>query len=59
LKAEQSRLEERLQLFGTCPDAVDIWKAEGVPDADAIPALPADQFISLADEVRRISRDAR
>jgi malonate decarboxylase beta subunit len=59
LKAEQSRLEERLQLFGTCPDAVDIWKAEGVPDADAIPALPADQFISLADKVRRISRDAR
>jgi malonate decarboxylase beta subunit len=59
LKAEQSRLEERLQLFGTCPDAVDIWKAEGVPDADAVPALPADQFISLADKVRRISRDAR
>src|SRR6267142_4076432 len=25
LKAEQFRLEERLQLFGTCPDAVDIW----------------------------------
>jgi malonate decarboxylase beta subunit len=59
LKAEQSRLEERLQVFGTCPDAVDIWKAEGVPDAGAVPALPADQFISLADKVRRMSRDAR
>ena len=59
LKAEQSRLEDRLQRFGTCLDAVDIWTAEGVPDADSIPALPADQFISLADKVRRTSRDAR
>jgi malonate decarboxylase beta subunit len=59
LKAEQSRLEERLQRFGTCPDAVDIWTAEGVADAKSVPALPADQFIALADKVRRTSRDAR
>ncbi len=59
LKNEQSRLEERLQRFGSCADAVDIWTAEGVPDAASIPALPADQFISLADKVRRIPRDAR
>ena len=59
LKAEQARLEERLQRFGACPDAVDIWTAEGIPDAYSIPALPADQFISLADKVRRPSRDAR
>jgi malonate decarboxylase beta subunit len=59
LKAEQSRLEDRLQRFGGCPDAVDIWTAEGIPDAKSIPALPADQFIALADKVRRNSRDAR
>ncbi len=59
LKAEQARLEERLQRLGACPDAVDIWTAEGIPDAHSIPALPADQFISLADKVRRPSRDAR
>jgi malonate decarboxylase beta subunit len=59
LNAEQSRLESRLQRFGACQDAVDIWTAEGVPDADSIPDLPADQFISLADKVRRSSRDAR
>ena len=59
LKAEQSRLEERLQLFGACPDALDIWRSEGVPDPESVPALPADRFIALADKVRRISRDAR
>lgn len=59
LKAEQSRLEHRLQRFGACPDAVDIWKAEGVPEPLSVPALAADQFITLADKVRRISRGAR
>jgi malonate decarboxylase beta subunit len=59
LKNEQSRLEERLRRFGACLDAVDIWTAEGIPDAESIPALPADQFISLADKVRRIGHDAR
>ncbi len=59
LEAEQSRLEDRLHRFGTCPDALDIWKAEGIADPAAVPALPADQFITLADEVWRISRDAR
>jgi malonate decarboxylase beta subunit len=59
LKAEQSRLEDRLRQFGACPDAVDIWTAEGIPDATSIPALPADRFIALADKTRRPSRDAR
>ena len=59
LNAEQSRLQDRLQRFGACADAVDIWTAEGVPDAASVPALPADQFIELADKVRRIARDAR
>src|SRR5262245_8569989 len=53
LNAEQSRLQDRLQRFGACADAVDIWTAEGVPDAASVPALPADQFIELADKVRR------
>ncbi|TAI65479.1 biotin-independent malonate decarboxylase subunit beta [Bradyrhizobium sp. Leo170] len=59
LNAEQSRLEDRLQRFGACRDAVEIWAAEGVPDAASVPALPADQFIELADKLRRIARDAR
>lgn len=56
---EQARLEARLRDYGTCADAFDIWKAEGVADAASVPALPADQFIALADHVRKISHDAR
>jgi malonate decarboxylase beta subunit len=59
LKAEQARLEERLQRFGACADAIDIWSAEGVSDAQAVPALPAGQFIALADKVWRPRYDAR
>src|SRR6478735_6090439 len=33
LKAEQARLEERLQRFGTCADAMDIWRAKDIFDA--------------------------
>ena len=59
LKAEQARLEDRLQRFGGCKDSLEIWAAEGVPDAKEIPALPADAFIATADKVRRSRRDAR
>lgn len=59
LKAEQARLQERLQRFGANSDAVDIWKAEGVVEPAAVPALPADLFISLANQVRRPSHEAR
>ena len=59
VEAEQVRLEDRLDRFGACADAVDIWRAEGVPEPEAVPALPADQFIALADKVRRPSHDAR
>jgi malonate decarboxylase beta subunit len=59
LKAEQVRLSDRLRSFGACEDAVDIWKAEGIANAETIPELPADQFISVANNVGRTSRDAR
>jgi malonate decarboxylase beta subunit len=59
LKAEQARLEDRLNRFGDCNDAIEIWKAEGIPDAEAIPELPSDAFITVADRVWRSRRDAR
>ncbi len=59
LQAEQARLEERLRRFGACPDAVDIWTAEGIADAASVPDLPAEQFISLAEKAGETSRDAR
>ncbi|MBR1119931.1 biotin-independent malonate decarboxylase subunit beta [Bradyrhizobium lablabi] len=59
LKAEQIRLADRLRSFGACEDAVDIWTAEGIVHAEDVPELPADQFIALADNIGRTSRDAR
>jgi malonate decarboxylase beta subunit len=59
LKAEQARLAQRLQAFGACADAIDIWKAEGVADAEAVPGMDTDAFVALANKVRRPSRDSR
>jgi malonate decarboxylase beta subunit len=59
LKAEQARLEERLKRFGSCADALDIWRAEGVKDVEAVPAMPARDFIALADKVQEPRHDAR
>jgi len=59
LKAEQARLEERLNRFGSSADALDIWRAEGIADAEAVPAMPTTEFIMLADKVRGSRHDAR
>jgi malonate decarboxylase beta subunit len=59
LKAEQARLEERLQRFGNCADAMDIWRAEDIFDAEAVPAMSSLDFIDLANRDGNPSYDAR
>ena len=59
LMAEQARLEGRLARFGTCADALDIWAKLGVNDADAIPAMPAEPFVIIADRLEASRHDAR
>lgn len=59
LKAEQSRLRERLQRFGDCEDATRIWSAAGVAEAETVPGLSAEEFIRLADRVLEPRHDAR
>jgi malonate decarboxylase beta subunit len=59
LKAEQARLEQRLQRFGLCADAVDIWKAEGVAGTEAVPGMAAADFNDLANKAREPRYDAR
>ena len=59
LKAEQARLEERLHRFGTCGDAVDIWKALGISEAEAVPAMDVLDFIALANRHQEPHDDAR
>jgi malonate decarboxylase beta subunit len=59
LKAEQARLESRLERYGACADALDIWKAQGVEAPEAVPAMPAADFIRIANQVRKPHNDAR
>ncbi len=59
LKAEQARLEERLQRFGACGDAVDIWRALGISETEAIPIMDVLDFIALANRNQEPRHDAR
>jgi malonate decarboxylase beta subunit len=59
LKAEQARLENRLQRFGACADALDIWRAEGVADAEAVPAMTFREFTNLANQMGDARHDVR
>jgi len=59
LEAEQSRLEKRLERFGRCEDARDIWVSLGVADARSLPALAYDDFVVLANRLENAPYDAR
>ena len=59
LESEQLRLAQRLQQFGACTDAMDIWRAAGIDHAEAVPAMATDEFIALASKIRAARYDAR
>jgi malonate decarboxylase beta subunit len=59
LEAEQSRLERRLERFGRCEDARDIWVSLGAPDARSLPAMAYGDFVVLADRLEKPHHDAR
>ena len=59
LRAEQARLAERLRRFGACADGLDIWKQEGIADAQSVPGMSAEEFTALADRIREPRYDAR
>ena len=59
MQAEQARLERRLERFGACKDAREIWAALGVNAPDEIPDLDAAAFIEIADARAETSHDAR
>ena len=59
LEAEQSRLEQRLERFGRCEDARDIWVSLGAADARSLPAMAYGDFVVLADRLERPRHDAR
>jgi malonate decarboxylase beta subunit len=59
LELEQLRLSQRLQQFGLCADAMEIWRAAGIKDAEAVPGMATDDFIALANTIREPRHDAR
>jgi malonate decarboxylase beta subunit len=59
LAAEQSRLATRIERFGACADALDVWCSMGATEPQAIPALAYQEFVALADRLEEPSHDAR
>lgn len=51
--AEHGALTKRLQHFGACHDALDIWRTLGVPQADSLPLLDTPAFLEAAAPSRR------
>jgi malonate decarboxylase beta subunit len=47
LKAEQQRLAERLQRFGDCRDAPEIWHKASVPEPERIAEITDDAFLAI------------
>jgi malonate decarboxylase beta subunit len=59
LESEQLRLNQRLQQFGSCTDAIQIWRTAEIEDAEGVPGMATDDFISLADKIRKPRYDSR
>ena len=47
LEAEQRRLTERLQRFGDCRDAPEIWRKMRLPKPERIAELSDDAFLAI------------
>ncbi len=52
LRREHAALGRRLQRFGDCADALDIWSALGVPRPGEVPMMERDAFVAMAAPVR-------
>ncbi|MGH1591521.1 biotin-independent malonate decarboxylase subunit beta [Methylobacterium phyllosphaerae] len=59
LEAEQARLESRIERYGACRDATDVWARLGVNDPDAVPAMDTDAFVETVTRSREADHDAR
>jgi malonate decarboxylase beta subunit len=52
LEAEHRELGQRLNQFGTCTEAFDIWKILGITEPEKISSLDYSEFMSIANRVR-------
>lgn len=59
LRREQARLAGRLERFGDCGDAREVWRRLGAADPEAVPAMPAEAFAALAARIAEPPHGAR
>ncbi len=59
LQAEQKRLQERIQKFRDCDDAVSMWKKLGIKHPEAVRDMDDDAFLELAHSMKETVHDAR
>jgi malonate decarboxylase beta subunit len=59
LQNEQGRLEERIDKFGGCGDALDVWMKLGIGEVASIPEMTFQQFNSIPVNRERGRHDAR
>ena len=52
LEQEQQMLGARIERFGALADPLDIWRALGVEQVDAIPLLEIEQFLQVVQNLR-------
>lgn len=52
LEEEHRRLGERLERFGRCADALDIWRALGIVAPERLPVLDTDDFLAATEGKR-------
>jgi malonate decarboxylase beta subunit len=52
MEVEHALLASRLERFGDCRDAVDIWRQLGIADAEGLPLLEAEAFIKATHDKR-------
>ena len=58
VEAEQRRLAERLQRFGDCRDAPEIWRKAGLPESEHIAEITDDAFLVI-QRIKGADHDAR
>lgn len=59
LEAEQARLEARIDQFGDCRDAADVWARLGVNDPESVPAMDTAAFDETVARSPEADHDAR
>ena len=52
LLAENALLTQRIERFGQCRDALDIWRSLGIAEPEQVALLGTDEFVRLADKLR-------